>query len=212
MICGALDRRSLLPCPGRIEVRTLTGHYTKEGARCAVCNRAIEFAELLALIDTLTAKTAEAYERGAQGAPRPGVVERIAAVTINEGPRLTDERRAEGLANFRRIVNSPEVRRDLERSAYTDELPRMPEAPSLSVVDGTAAWEAKDIEDLRARFEEAVREDDRIVIFSARRAVGMKIIVNANADTRSPPRVPWFEMLGFMQAKLNNWMREMLGD
>lgn len=86
-----------------------------------------------------------------------------------------------------------------------------PVRPSLSVVDGSAAWDPDVVADLRARFEKAIRECDRIVVFSARRQ-GMQLIVDANSDTRSPPRIPWFEMLGFMQAKLANWAREMLGE
>lgn len=64
----------------------------------------------------------------------------------------------------------------------------------LSVVDGSSAWDPDVVTELRARFEKAILECDRIVIFSARRQ-GMRLVVDANSDTRMPPLIAWFEML-----------------
>jgi hypothetical protein len=79
----------------------------------------------------------------------------------------------------------------------------------LSRVDGTGEWSPKVVAELRERFEEAIKNADRIVFFAAR-IEGRQMVVTATCDTREPSVVPWFQMLGFMQAKLNGWMREML--
>lgn len=95
-----------------------------------------------------------------------------------------------------------------ERAAATQDVER--QRGRLAVIDGTSAWPAKTLAEMRVRFEQAVETDDWIVVFSAKLR-GTKLVVNANADTRDPPLVPWFAMLGFMQARLNDWMREHMG-
>jgi hypothetical protein len=80
-------------------------------------------------------------------------------------------------------------------------------------LDTREEWDPKMLAEMRERFEDALRTADRIVFFALERGPSGNLVVTSTADVRGDQashRTRWFEALGFMQAKLNEWMRQMV--
>lgn len=88
----------------------------------------------------------------------------------------------------------------------------MTEPLKLARIDTPAEWPAGEPERLRASLEEALKQDDRIMLFRARRDRDGEgtacTLFNVDDVRRIPCRVSYSEWLGTLYAKLLQWFRQ----